>query len=79
MKLVIPISLIYLGLGCGFPNQSQAADASVAKHSSVTLYDPDANHLWNRLHQALHVRLTDMGNAEKEQALLPGDQSYHAL
>ena len=47
--------------------------------SKVTLYDPDPNHLWNRLHQALHVRLTDLGNPEKEQPLLPGDQSYHAL
>jgi hypothetical protein len=43
------------------------------------MYDPKPNHLWNRLHQALHVRLTDLGNAEKEQALLPGDQSYHAF
>ena len=78
MKLVIPISLIFFGLGCGFQNQSKSGDAPVAKPSSVTLYDPDPNHLWNRLHQALHFRLTDMGNAEKEQALLPGDQSLHA-
>jgi hypothetical protein len=47
--------------------------------SEVTLYDPDPKHLWNRLHQALHVRLTDLGNPEKEQDLLPGDQSSHAL
>src|SRR5262245_60197819 len=33
--------------------------------SEVTLYDHDPNHLWNRLHQALHVRLTDMGNPYK--------------
>jgi hypothetical protein len=78
MKLVVPISLIFFGLGCGFQNQSKSGDASVAKPSRVTLYDPDPDHLWNRLHQALHVRLTDMGNAEKEQALLPGDQSNHA-
>ncbi len=76
MKLVIPISLIFFGLWCSF--QSKSGDAPVAKHSRMTLYDPDPNHLWNRLHQALHVRLTDMGHAEKEQALLPGDQSYHA-
>jgi hypothetical protein len=57
------------------PNREQPPTES----SEVTLYDPDPNHLWNRLHQALHVRLTDLGNAEKEQALLPGDQSYHAL
>jgi hypothetical protein len=47
--------------------------------SGVTLYDPDPKHIWNRLHQALHVRLTDLGNPENEQALLPGDQSSHAL
>jgi hypothetical protein len=47
--------------------------------SDLTLYDPDPKHLWNRLHQAIHVRLTDMGNAQKEQPLLPGDQSSHAL
>jgi hypothetical protein len=57
------------------PNQEQQPTES----SEVTLYDPDPNHLWNRLHQALHVRLTDLGNPEKEQALLPGDQSCHAL
>jgi hypothetical protein len=57
------------------PNREQQPTES----SKVTLYDPDPNHLWNRLHQALHVRLTDLGNAEKEQPLLPGDQSYHAL
>jgi hypothetical protein len=45
----------------------------------VTLYDRDPNHLWNRLHRALHVRDTDMNNPEKEQTLFPGDQSYHAL
>ena len=25
----------------------------------MTLYDPDPKHLWNRLHQALHIRLRD--------------------
>src|SRR6516225_10626725 len=79
MKLVILISLILFSLGYGFQNQSKSGDAPVAKHSRVTLYDPDPKHLWNRLHQALHVRLTDLGNPYKEQALLPGDQSYHAL
>jgi hypothetical protein len=78
MKLVILISLILFSLGYGFQNQSKSGDAPVAKHSRVTLYDPDPNHLWNRLHQALHVRLTEMNNPEKEQALLPGDQSYLA-
>src|SRR5262245_39621350 len=57
------------------PNQGQQPTES----PEVTLYDPDPKHLWNRLHQALHVRLTDLGNPEKEQALLPGAQSYHAL
>jgi hypothetical protein len=57
------------------PNRKQPP----AEPSGVTIYDPNPNHLWNRLHRALHVRLTDLGNAEKEQALLPGDQSYHAF
>src|SRR5215470_12716385 len=57
------------------PNRGQQSPES----SEVTLYDPDPNHLWNRLHRALHVRDTDMSNPEKEQALFPGDQSYHAL
>jgi hypothetical protein len=78
MKLLVPISLIYFGLGCGFQNQSKSGDAPDAKPSRVTLYDADPAHLWNRLHEALHVRLTDMNNAEKEQTLLPGDQSHHA-
>jgi hypothetical protein len=57
------------------PNRERLPAAS----SEVMLYAPDPKHLWNRLHQALHVRLTDLGNPEKEQALLPGDQSSHAL
>jgi hypothetical protein len=57
------------------PNREQQSTES----SEVTLYDLNPNHLWNRLHQALHVRLTDMGNPYKEQALFPGDQSHHAL
>jgi hypothetical protein len=57
------------------PNREQPPTES----SEVTLYDPDPKHLWNRLHQALHVRLTDLGNPETEQDLLPGDQSSHAL
>ena len=58
---------------------SPSRDQQPAESSAVTLYDPDPKHLWNRLHQALHVRLTDLGNPEKEQALLPGNQSSHAL
>jgi hypothetical protein len=57
------------------PNREQQPTES----SEVTLYDPDPKHLWNRLHRALHVRLTDLGNPDKEQPLLPGDQSSHAL
>jgi hypothetical protein len=49
------------------------------EYSGPTLYDPDPKHLWNRLQHALHVRLTDLGNPEIEQALLPGDQSSLAL
>src|SRR5215469_9191168 len=79
MRLVITFSLILFGLWCSFPNPGRAGIPNAAGPSGVTLYDPDPNHLWNRLHQALHVRLTDLGNPEKEQALLPGDQSYHAL
>jgi hypothetical protein len=88
----LPILLGVMSLGCNAehspdvpastpqaeqpqPDREQPATAS----AEVTLYDADPHHLWNRLHQALHVRLTDLGNAEKEQALLPGDQSYHAL
>jgi hypothetical protein len=88
----LPIVLGAVLLGC---NAERAPDAAAAapqaeqpkrggerrptESSDVTLYDPDPKHLWNRLHQALHVRLTDLGNSEKEQPLLPGDQSCHAL
>jgi hypothetical protein len=62
------------------PEHSKSCrEQQLAESSEVTLYDPDPAHLWNRLHQAFHVRLTDLGNPEKEQALLPGDQSSHAL
>jgi len=57
------------------PNREQQPTES----AEVTPYDSDPNHLWNRLHQALHVRLTDLSNPYKEQALFPGDQSHHAL
>jgi hypothetical protein len=62
------------------PEQPKAGrEQQRTESSELSLYDPDQKHLWNRLHQALHVRLTDLGNPEKEQALLPGDQSSHAL
>jgi hypothetical protein len=88
----LPIVLGAVSLGCNSehsPDVSASApqlaqpkpnrEAQPAESSEVTPYDPDPNHLWNRLHQALHVRLTELNNPEKEQALLPGDQSYHAL
>jgi len=79
MRPAIPWSLILFGLWCSFPNQGSPGNTHGPEPSGVTLYDPNPNHLWNRLHRALHVRLTDTGQPDKEQALLPGDQSYHAL
>jgi hypothetical protein len=75
MRLVITSVILLLWFSA--PNQN--SPGTVGEPSGLTLYNPDPNHLWNRLHQALHVRLTDLGNAEKEQVLLPGDQSSHAL
>jgi hypothetical protein len=37
-------------------------------------YDPDPKHLWNRLHLALHVRLTEQRGGEEH--LLPEDRAY---
>ena len=78
MKPVTAISLILLGLWCSFANQGGPGNDTAAKPSGVTLYDPDPNHLWNRVHEALHVRLTSTNQPDKEQPLLPGDQSVHA-
>src|SRR5262249_35938551 len=92
LGVVLPIVLGAVSLSCNAehaPDESASApqpeqpkphrEQQATESSEVTLYDPNPKHLWNRLHQALHVRLTDLGNPEKEQALLPGDQSYHAL
>ena len=61
------------------PEQLEPREQQPTESSAATLYDPDPKHLWNRLHKALHVRLTDLGNPEIEQPLLPGDQTFHAL
>lgn len=79
MRPMLTFSLILFGLWCSFPNQGRSGNTTAAHPSGVTLYDSNPDHLWNRLHQALHVRLTDLGNPEKEQALVPGDQSCHAF
>jgi len=92
LSLGASLSLVWaaVSLGCNSEHSPSASapqdeqpkpnrDQPFTETSEGTLYDADPKHLWNRLHQALHVRLTDLGNAEKEQALLPGDQSYHAL
>src|SRR5262245_53795413 len=72
--------MVILGVSASAVEQPQPnREQQPAESSEVRLYDPDPNHLWNRLHHALHVRLTELGNPEKEQPLLPGDQSYHAL
>jgi hypothetical protein len=65
MKLVIPIALIFFGLACGFQNHNKSGDVPDAKPAKVTLYDPDPNHLWNRLHQALHFRLYRHGQCRE--------------
>jgi hypothetical protein len=50
-----------------------------ASPGGLALYDPDPTHLWNRLHQALHFRLTDLGGPDNQQELLPGDRAQHAF
>jgi hypothetical protein len=40
----------------------------------TTLYDPDPKHLWNRLHQALHIRFRD-GDGDRD-APVSADQKF---
>jgi hypothetical protein len=40
----------------------------------MTLYDPDPKHLWNRLHQALHIRFRD-GDGDRD-APVSADQKF---
>jgi hypothetical protein len=47
------------------------------KRVEVAVYDPDAGHLWNRLHAALLVRLTTERGGEELPAE-PGNEASHA-
>lgn len=54
--------IIILGLGAvilGIANPSKQETATTAQ--SWTVYDPDPNHIWNRLHRALYRRETRDG------------------
>jgi hypothetical protein len=42
--------------------------------NGMTLYDPDPKHLWNRLHQALHIRFRD-GDGDRD-APVSADQKF---
>jgi hypothetical protein len=84
--------LIALALLCraGGPPPTAAGDAPQAP-PGCTVYDPDPRHLWNRLHDALHVRATthrggeewllepdatELGPDEFDPLLWPHDSHY---
>src|SRR5262245_50335855 len=58
------ICFVAFGLvGVSSPRPAQIARAADPPRDSsrVTVYDPDPTHLWNRLHEALYVRLDGEG------------------
>jgi hypothetical protein len=51
--------IVAIALALGFVLlRSEVLSSVPAEARGSTLYDPDPKHLWNRLHEALHVRLT---------------------
>ncbi|MBI5758067.1 MAG: hypothetical protein HZA46_06070 [Planctomycetales bacterium] len=64
VKLALCGSLICLiAAGKSFAEPGRDADASGRSQDAVTIYDSQADHLWNRLHQSLFVRTTSEGKA----------------
>jgi hypothetical protein len=48
-------------IGGGPSPMAVTTGGTPAAGQGITVYDPDPQHLWNRLHQALHVRLNPEG------------------
>jgi hypothetical protein len=75
----LPAVLVCAWLGTSFAQQKGKPPAlrvePGANKRGAGAYDPDPKHLWNRLHQALHVRLTDNRGGE-EQLLEPEDRAF---
>ena len=53
MAVALATVLAIWAIGAAAPAVKQAAPQSVR----VNLYDPDPNHIWNRLHRHFHVRV----------------------
>lgn len=58
-----------------FPEVGRAADAPERRRDAVIIYDKNADHLWNRMHQALFVRTArdgqTLGHDEVDPLLWP--------
>src|SRR5437899_3222953 len=72
----VGLTLICLVLAGRLSPQEPQASERERLPGSVTLYDPEADHLWNRVHQILFVRTTADGKAlghdEVDPLLWPG-------
>jgi hypothetical protein len=79
--LLLAAVLVSAWVGAGFAHEEGKPPAPLVKpgaeQQAVGPYDPDPKHLWNRLHQALHVRLTDYRGGE-EQLLEAEHRAYDA-
>jgi hypothetical protein len=77
-SLALPFMLMLVvaacvGFWCGRPALApvQADERAAADAGTVDIYDADKDHLWNRLHAALYVRLTTTRGPNEE--LVPQD------
>ncbi len=58
LSLLVGRILVAVGLSVSWVGSTTHTQvmAAVPDGNGMTLYDPDPKHLWNRLHQALHLR-----------------------
>jgi hypothetical protein len=81
LPVLIGLTLVPgIGLWWCLPSSPRAAEPTAEQAPApvkVTVYDADPQHLWNRLHAALFVRLTTE-RGSKEFVLEHGDEEHHA-
>ena len=76
LSLLVGRILVAVGLSVSWVGSTTHTQvmAAVPDGNGMTLYDPDPKHLWNRLHQALHIRFRD-GDGDRD-APVSADQKF---
>ena len=76
LSLLVGLILVAAGLCVSWVGSTTDTRVMAAPPDGkgMTLYDPDPKHLWNRLHQALHIRFRD-GDGDRD-APVSADQKF---